>query len=139
VRIYYVSGDPQARGGIGSAVSEDGLAFTKEDGARLPSFVDPAIIQLSSGMYVLFAVLLPNHPDDPNFPDFNPGIYLFGSVDGMTFSKPLQVLAGGSKGVFDPSVLEVDNKTLRIYFGGNVGSSATQPQVVVQSITGKIS
>ena len=138
VRIYYVSGDPQAMGGIASAVSSDGLNFVKEPGARLPSFVDPAVVQLPSGVFMIFAVLLPFRPPNDKLKDLKSGIYTFASIDGLNFTGMMPVLIAEGGAVYDPGVLKVDDETLRVYYGKDLGSQ-TGPNIVTKSITGKIS
>lgn len=109
VRIYYVTGDSEANNGIASAISSDGLTFTKESGARVLNFVDPAVLQLADGTFLMLVA-------NPGFYQAVPaGIYSFTSVDGLTFVNRQTVLEGSN--IFDPTVVQLDNQTLRVYFG----------------------
>ena len=109
VRIYYVTGDSEANNGIASAISSDGLAFTKESGVRVPNFVDPAILQLADGTFLMLVA-------NPGFYQEVPsGIYSFTSADGLAFGNRQTVLAGNN--IFDPTVVFLDGQTLRVYFG----------------------
>jgi len=111
VRIYYVSGNPAARGGIMSALSPDGLAFTQEEGARVHGLVDPAVIQLPQGTFLMFVASI-----EPRLPPYLArGIYMLSSEDGLSFENRTTVLE--EPDVFDPTVLQIDEKTLRVYFG----------------------
>ncbi len=125
VRIYYVtaSGMPH---GIGSAVSSDGLNFVKEAGIRVPNLVDPALARISD-KYVLFAASI-----DEGFARVPKGIYYLESSDGLEFGEPTAVFQEDN--VYDPSVLNVNGKTVRVFYG-----KVVPPQLpVVESHTGKI-
>lgn len=135
VRIYYVSGDFEALGGTMSAVSQDGLNFVKEKGARVKTVVDPAITTLSDGKYLLLVVALPPPPGSPEKPVLPQGIYSFISNDGLTFTNQQVVLQ--EEGVYDPSIVQMDNSTYRVFYGKNIGE-AGQPNIVVKSITGRL-
>ena len=132
VRIYYVSGDFEARGGTMSAVSADGLAFDKEAGARTEALVDPAVLHLSDGAFLLLGVSLPTPPGlEQKLPQ---GIYALFSKDGLNFGEPRSVLQ--ENGVYDPSIIQVDEDTFRVYYGKD-GGSPGNPNIVTKSITGK--
>jgi len=127
VRLFYVSGDPALTGGIASAISSDGLTFTRESGMRTSGGVDPAVFRLSDGRYLMAVASI-----DPNFPPYLAnGLYLFVSQDGVTFSDRQTILLENN--VFDPMIVQVDQKIFRIYYGRNVGVSNT-----TESITGRL-
>jgi hypothetical protein len=119
IRIYYVSGDPEAEGGIMSAISEDGLNFEKEKGARVKgNFVDPAITILPDGKFLLL-VVYNCKPEkgycDSNFPN---GIYSLISEDGLNFSDLNLVIQFDPGYQFlDPTIIKIDENTFRVYFG----------------------
>jgi hypothetical protein len=135
VRIYYVSGDFEASGGIMSALSSDGLNFQKEPGARVKTLVDPAITILPDGEYLLLAVVLLRPPDASQKPERPIGIYSFTSDDGLIFSNQQVVLQ--EEGVFDPSIIELDDNMYRIFYGKDIGGQPGQPNIVTKSVTGK--
>ena len=125
VRIYYVtaSGMPH---GIGSAISPNGLDFVKEQGIRVPNLVDPALARIGD-KYVLFAASI-----DEGFARLPRGIYYLESSDGLEFGKPAAVFQEDN--VYDPSVLKIDEKTVRVFYG-----KVVPPQLpAVESHTGKI-
>jgi hypothetical protein len=135
IRIYYVSGDPEAEGGIMSAISKDGLNFEKEKGARVKgNFVDPAITILPDGKFLLL-VVYNCKPEkgycDPNFPN---GIYSLISDDGLNFSDLNLVIQFDPGYQFlDPSIIKIDENTFKVYFG--VLSRPGEP-IFIKSITG---
>lgn len=134
IRIYYVSGDFEALGGTMSAISQDGLSFQKEAGPRIKKLVDPAITVLPNGKYLLLAVVLP--PPPPQKSEQPLGIYSFTSDDGLTFSNQEVVLQ--EDGVFDPSIIKLDNTTYRVFYGKDIGGQAGQPNIITKSITGRL-
>lgn len=136
VRIYYVSGDFEAQGGIMSAISQDGINFQKEDGARVQSMVDPALILLPDAGYLLLAVVLPPPPNAPQNFGQQEGIYSFISDDGLTFGGKRPVLQ--ETGVYDPAIIRLSNGTFRIFYGKDVGGQGGQPNIVIRSITGRL-
>lgn len=115
VRIYYVSDAASVGHGIVSAISSDGLNFTKEE-TKLTGFVDPAVIILSDGQYLLLAKSF-----------MGKGIYSFVSNDGIDFENQRLVLAEES---YDPSIIQLDNDTYRVFYGGQ--------EPVTRSITGRL-
>ena len=131
VRIYYVSNDPEAEGGIMSAVSQDGLSFQKEPGARLKGFVDPAVIILPNGKYLLLAVVLPEVAERRGI---RVGIYSFISDDGLTFSNQQPVLIDGT---LDPSIVPLSRETYRVFYG-RLTVINNRPNISIMSITGRL-
>jgi hypothetical protein len=137
IRIYYVSGDPEADGGIMSAVSEDGLNFQKEKGARVKgNYVDPAIALLPDGNFLLIVVYncLPEKGYcDPNLPN---GLYSLTSSDGLNFDNLNLIIPSDPEYLFlDPAIIKIDKNTYRIYFGvlNQLGE-----QMFIKSITGNV-
>lgn len=125
VRLYYVTAAAMQHG-IGSAISSDGLNFVKEAGIRVPDLVDPALVKMGD-RYVLFAASI-----DERFAKVPRGIYYLESSDGLNFSKPMAVFQ--SSDVYDPSVLKIDESTVRVFYGKIV-----PPQLpAVESYTGRI-
>ena len=112
--------------GIGSAVSSDGLNFVKDDGIRVPNLVDPALVRIAD-KYVLFAASI-----DERFARVPKGIYYLESSDGLEFGEPIAVFQEDN--VYDPSVLKIDENTIRVFYG-----KVVPPQLpAVESHTGKI-
>ena len=125
VRIYYVTASGMQHG-IGSAISSDGLDFVKEAGIRVPNLVDPALARIAD-KYVLFAASI-----DERFAKVPKGIYYVESPDGLDFGEPIAVFQGDN--VYDPSVLKIDENTIRVFYG-----KVVPPQLpAVESHTGKI-
>ena len=125
VRIYYVTASGMEHG-IGSAISSDCLDFAKEPGIRIPNLVDPALVRIGN-KYVLFAASI-----DERFAGVPKGIYYLESSDGLDFSEPIAVFQGDN--VYDPSVLKIDENTIRVFYG-----KVVPPQLpAVESHTGKI-
>ncbi|MBS3170096.1 hypothetical protein J4210_06455 [Candidatus Woesearchaeota archaeon] len=125
VRIYYVTA-ANGEHGIGSAISSDGLNFVKESGLRVPNLVDPALVKFGE-RYVLFAASI-----DERFAALPKGIYYLESSDGLEFGKATAVFQENN--VYDPSVLKIDEKTVRVFYG-----KVMPPQLpAVESHTGRI-
>lgn len=126
VRLYYVTAGGMEHG-IGSAISSDGLNFTKEPGLRVPSLVDPALVKIGD-KYVLFAASI-----DERFGGLPKGIYYAQSSDGITFGEPVIVFQENN--VYDPTVLKIDDNTIRVFYGKVVPPNPP----AVESHTGRIS
>ena len=125
VRLYYVTAGNMQHG-IGSAISSDGLNFVKEPGIRVDNLVDPALIMIGD-KYLLFAASI-----DERFARVPKGIYYLESSDGLNFGEPIAVFQ--SDNVYDPSVLKIDDNTVRVFYG-----KIEPPQKpAVESHTGKI-
>ncbi|MBI4010408.1 MAG: hypothetical protein HY361_04460, partial [Candidatus Aenigmarchaeota archaeon] len=125
VRIYYVTASGMEHG-IGSAISSDGLDFVKEPGIRVSNLVDPALVRIGD-KYLLFAASI-----DERFASVPKGIYYLESSDGLDFGKPTAVFQEGN--VYDPSVLKIDENTIRVFYG-----KVVPPQLpAVESHTGNI-
>ncbi len=125
VRIYYVTASGMEHG-IGSAISSDGLNFVKEEGLRVPNLVDPALVKINN-KYILFAASI-----DERFTALPKGIYYLESSDGLKFGEAITVFQ--EENVYDPSVLKIDEKTVRVFYG-----KVMPPQLpAVESHTGKI-
>src|SRR3989344_1569209 len=111
---------------IFSAISSDGLTFTKESGLRVANLVDPALVKIGS-RYLLFAASI-----DERFAKIPKGIYYLQSSDGLEFGEPTAVFQEDN--VYDPSVLKVDDSTVRVFYG-----KVVPPKLpAVESHTGQI-
>lgn len=125
VRLYYVTAAGMQHG-IGSAISSDGLNFVKEPGIRVPDLVDPALVKMGD-RYLLFAASI-----DERFAKVPRGIYYLESSDGLQFGNPIAVFQ--TSDVYDPSVLKIDESTVRVFYG-----KVVPPQLpAVESHTGRI-
>ena len=129
VRIYYVSDGEDVGHGIVSAISEDGLNFARE-GPVLTGFVDPAIVSLANGSYLMLAVAFPLGPSG-RLTDAAPGIYSFTSQDGINFKDRNLVLAG--EGNIDPAIVDLGDGAYRVYYW-----NAMDKPSVIKSISGKL-
>ena len=112
VRLYYVSDGLDVKHGIVSAISDDGLAFTRDE-TRLTGFVDPAVVRLADGSYMMLAVAFPFGPDG-KLTDAAPGIYSFTSQDGINFENRKLVLSG--EGNIDPAIIDLGDGIYRVYY-----------------------
>ena len=112
VRLYYVSDGLDVKHGIVSAISDDGLTFTREE-TRLTGFVDPAVVRLNDGNYLMLAVAFP-FSSAGKLTDATPGIYSFISQDGINFEDRQLVLAG--EGNIDPAIIDSGDGTFRVYY-----------------------
>ena len=93
---------------------------------RVPNLVDPALIKMDD-KYVLFAASI-----DERFASLPKGIYYLESSDGLDFGEPVAVFQ--TDNVYDPSVLKIDENTVRVFYG-----KVVPPQKpAVESHTGKI-
>ena len=122
IRLYYVS-RACGRGCIVSAISSDGLNFTKEQ-TKIYDYVDPSVTQLEDGRFFLVTA---------NFtPQGGTELYGFISNDGTHFdnANPQSVIV---ESVADPAIVMVNDKIYRIYYWKIPDSSP-----VVYSITGTI-
>jgi uncharacterized protein (TIGR03437 family) len=126
-RMYYVSNGPPERTGLVSAVSDDGLNFTREPGVRMPGpadaatarlpWVDPAVVRLPSGQYWLFGLVNVLPPASGVS-----GIYSAHSADGLNFVAdpgPLVTSPGTQTDTFDPTVIGIGENRFRMYYGSN--------------------
>ncbi|QQG46552.1 MAG: peptidoglycan-binding protein [Candidatus Niyogibacteria bacterium] len=122
VRLYYVS-RACGRGCIVSAISSDGLNFTKEE-TKIYDYVDPSVTQLSDGRFFLVTANFTSQGGTE--------LYSFISSDGIHFdnANPQSVIV---ESVADPAIVRVDDKTYRIYYWKIPDSSP-----VIYSITGTI-
>jgi len=129
VRIYYVSDGLDVKHGIVSAISEDGLNFTRE-GPVLTGFVDPAVIRLADGSYMMLAVAFP-FSSAGKLTDAVPGIYSFTSRDGINFEDRQLVLAG--EGNIDPAIIDLGDGTYRVYYWNIMDKTPS-----IRSLSGKM-
>lgn len=110
VRLYFVTGDFSSNG-LMAMTASDGLNFKERRGVNLSSVVDPAIVLLADGTYLLLAAVI-----DERFAPYRArGLYLFTSQDGFNFDNETLLLE--EVGVFDPTGVLFNDKTLRIYYG----------------------
>ena len=129
VRLYYVSDGLDVKHGIVSAISEDGLNFSRE-ATRLTGFVDPAVVGLADGSYLMLAVAFPFGAGG-RLTDDDPGIYSFLLSDGINFKDHKLVLAGENN--IDPAIVDVGGGAYRVYYW-----NATDKPTVIKSISGKL-
>lgn len=129
VRIYYVSNGADVGHGIVSAISDDGLNFTRE-GPVLPGYVDPAVIRLADGEYLMLVVSLAMGTSGKTT-DARPGIYSFTSPDGIHFKDRQPVFSGENN--IDPAVIEAGNGIYRVYYWNPMDKPS-----VIRSLSGKI-
>jgi hypothetical protein len=129
VRLYYVSDGLDVKHGVVSAISEDGLKFTREE-TRLTGFVDPAVIRLADGGFLMLAVAFPFGPSG-RLTDAAPGIDSFLSRDGINFEHRQMVLSGENN--IDPAIVDMGDGAYRVYYW-----NVTDKPPVIKSINGKL-
>lgn len=129
VRLYYVSNGLDVKHGVVSAISDDGLSFTREE-TRLSGFVDPAVVRLADGSYMMLAVAFP-FGSGGKLTDAAPGIYSFTSRDGINFEDRRLVLAG--EGNIDPAIIDLGDGAYRVYYW-NIRDQTP----AIRSISGKM-
>ncbi len=112
IRLYYVSDGLDVKHGIVSAISDDGLSFTREE-TRLTGFVDPAVVRLANDSYMMLAVAFP-FSSAGKLTDAGLGIYSFISQDGINFEDRQLVLTG--EGNIDPAIMDLGDGTFRVYY-----------------------
>ena len=127
VRLYYVSDGLDVKHGIVSAISDDGLAFTRE-GSVLTGFVDPSVIMLADGSYLMLAVTISSGLEGIA----KPGIYSFLSEDGINFQDP-ELLALSGECDIDPAIVDMGDGDYRVYYW-----NATDNPSVIRSVSGKL-
>ena len=125
VRLYYVTA-AGGQHGIGSAISSDGLNFVREPGMRVENLVDPALVWIGD-RYLLFAASI-----DERFARVPKGIYYLESSDGLNFGEPVAIFQ--EENVYDPSVLRIDENTVRVFYG----KVAPPNKPAVESYTGRV-
>ena len=123
VRLYYVSATFGQRGGFVSAISQDGLSFTKEE-TKIYDYVDPSVTKLPDGRFLLVVADLS--------PSGGKQLYNFISEDGIHVdnANPQTII---TESVADPAIVKLDDKTYRIYYWKIPDSTPT-----IYSITGII-
>jgi hypothetical protein len=129
VRLYYVSDGLDVKHGIVSAISDDGLNFTRE-GSVLTGFVDPAVMRLADGSYLMLAVAFPLGSSG-RLTDAAPGIYSFLSENGIHFQDRKLVLAGENN--IDPAIVQIGDKGYRVYYWNVMDKPS-----VIKSISGAL-
>lgn len=121
-RLYYTGGE--RKNATLSAVSADGLTFTREEGIRLEPAVDPNVLLLSDGTYRMFYSILPSLGNPQ-------AIYTAISDDGLTWIPQGSIIAPGgpydSLAAMDPGAVLLPQGDFRVYYGGqdNYGNMRT--------------
>ncbi len=125
VRLYYCGGGGPP--GIVSALSEDGLNFTPEQGSRVELAgqiaCDPSIVEADEGLRMYFKEQLPQAPGEP------PVHIVWSAVssDGLNWQVEEQRLAleeECSNFVSVPSAVALPDGRVRLYFVCNAHNSA---------------
>ena len=122
IRLYWVDtpiGTPNPPNGyevIKSAISSNGLTFTKERGFRTKGgYADPHILLAKKGNWIgLFSLIPLFTEEDPNVPIT---IHVGTSTDGLTWSlesEPIISVSGGH--VVDPASYPLGDGSYRVYY-----------------------
>lgn len=125
VRLYYCGGGGSP--GIGSALSEDGLNFTPEEGSRVApadqAVCDPSIVEAGDGLRMYFKEELPRDPEEMPIQR----VWSATSSDGLNWQVEGQRLALEEKCsdfVSVPSAVALPDGRVRLYFVCNAINSA---------------
>jgi len=110
VRLYFVTGD-DSNGGIMTMTSADGLNFEERKVLNIKGMVDPSIVSLPDGTYLLLTAVV----NEQLAPYRAKGLYLFTSKDGLNFENEIPLLK--ESGAFDPAGILLNDNTLRVYYG----------------------
>lgn len=116
IRLYYVSGGEA----IGSAISSDGLSWTRESGYRLENkAVDPDVIKKDDTWIMYYSVL--TGPDNR--------LYKATSTDGLKWSGKEEVVKplNSNSSVVDPDVVNISTNQYRMFFGEALAGDSTVP------------
>lgn len=112
-RLYYTGGE--MKNATLSAISADGLTFTREEGIRLEPAVDPNVLLLPDGTYRMFYSILPSLGNPQ-------AIYTAISDDGLTWSPQGLIVAPGGTydtlAAMDPGAVLLPQGDFRVYYGG---------------------
>jgi hypothetical protein len=108
VRLYVPMDDPSLSGGLASFISDDGLHFSREAGARNANGGMPGALVLADGRVRIFT----GGPDQNN----QPGLLSYISADGLAFTQEdgLRIAAAGRKQTEMPG----DPAPIRLLAGG---------------------
>jgi hypothetical protein len=120
-RLYYVRGGDGLVHGTYMATSPDGLSWTSTDTLRTPKdFVDPSVVQLSDGSWLMFTA---DFPAGKSSGPFFQKLYVGTSADGIEWdfdaTAPLY-LAPSGQGAFDPDAVVLPNGTVRAWWSQGV-------------------
>jgi hypothetical protein len=128
VRIYFVQNGTTGEV-IDSATSTDGLHFTADPGHRLTGgFVDPSVVQLHDGSWLMAVSRTPSEQQR---------LFLAHSSDGLRWSAetaPVLKPEGGAE-AFDPTLLPLDNGSVRVYYThAAAGAQMSGPYTVLSGV-----
>ncbi len=125
VRLYYCGGGGPP--GIVSALSQDGLSFTPEEGSRVAPVdqmvCDPSIVEAGDGLRMYFKEQVPRDPEEPPIQR----VWSATSSDGLNWQVEGQRLAleeECSDFVGVPSAVALPDGRVRLYFVCNAINSA---------------
>lgn len=117
VRLYFVC-DKQDNN-VASAISDDGLVFSLEEGTRLVQGVDPNVLRLADDTFLMFFAtgFSGQSPVPPR------RINVARSTDGLTWETFGEVLQGDGEPPLsaDPCVVPLPGGLYRMYYGTNGG------------------
>ncbi len=104
---------------IKSAISSDGVTFTKESGSRTTGgYVDPYILKAETGDWVGLFSTGPGQPPQK--------LYIGTSTDGLTWSveaDPIITVSGGN--ALDPTAVDLGDGSYRVYYVATTGNSTS--------------
>ncbi len=134
VRIYWVDqADGEMWEVIDSAVSVDGINFTRDAGHRTTGgFVDPYILKAEEGDYLAIFSISPGMAPQK--------LYIGRSTDGLTWNiedSPVVTLPDGGSAL-DPTAIELADGSYRIYFSATRGSNPMGDFYLTSGVLSKI-
>ena len=134
-RLYYVRGGEGIEHGTYMATSPDGLTWTTRAGMLTPKdFVDPSVIRLTDGSWLMFTADFPKGQPPP--PGFVQKLYVGTSPDGITWDfdadAPVYSAPTG-QGAFDPDAVVMPDGSVRAWW--SQGTSADNARVTAGRVT----
>jgi hypothetical protein len=134
-RLYYVRGGEGIEHGTYMASSPDGLTWTTREGMLTPKdFVDPSVIRLADGSWLMFTADFSKQQPPP--PGFVQKLYVGTSPDGITWDfdadAPVYTAPTG-QGAFDPDAVVMPDGSVRAWW--SQGTSADNAQVTAGRVT----
>ncbi len=126
VRLYFVWSDSSSPERIDSAVSSDGLAFTRERGDRLTGgYVDPAVVRSTDGSWLMVCSTSPGQKQR---------LFTAVSADGLAWKvAPKPLLDRANANVFDPTLAPLPGGRYRVYFSVAAAGQALNGPYHVES------
>jgi hypothetical protein len=133
-RLYYVRGGASVEHGTYMATSPDGLTWTTRAGMLTPKdFVDPSVVQLTDGSWLMFTA---DFPAGKSSGPFFQKLYVGTSDDGLEWDfdadAPVYTAPAG-QGAFDPDAVVLPDGTVRAWW--SQGTSPDTAKITAGQVT----